>query len=277
MRILITNDDGIHSEGLDICVEIAGALSDDVWVIAPEFDQSGVSHSLSLNDPLRLREIGERRFAVKGTPTDCVIMGARHLMKARPPDLVLSGVNRGRNAGEDVIYSGTVAGAVEGTILGIPSFALSQAYRSRNGQRPHWGTSVRFGSDIIRRVLKAGIPRDVLVNVNFPDCAPDAVKGIAVTTQGRNRQDRLQIDARQDGRGNAYYWIAYVRGRGMPPPDGSDISALAANRIAVTPLRLDMTDDPFMTKLAGLFDRMPVQEPQEEACNALRPSDRSSG
>ena len=124
MRILITNDDGIHSEGLDVCAEIGRALSSDVWVIAPEFDQSGVSHSLSLNDPLRLRAVEERRFAVKGTPTDCVIMGARHLMKEQQPGLVLSGVNRGRNTGEDVIYSGTVAGAVEGTILGIASFAL---------------------------------------------------------------------------------------------------------------------------------------------------------
>jgi len=141
MRILITNDDGIHAEGLDVCAEIGRALSEDVWVIAPEFDQSGVSHSLSLNDPLRLREVGERRFAVKGTPTDCVIMGARHVIKDRPPNLVLAGVNRGRNAGEDVIYSGTVAGAVEGTILGIPSVALSQAYRSRSNQPPHWETA----------------------------------------------------------------------------------------------------------------------------------------
>jgi 5'-nucleotidase len=254
MRILVTNDDGIHAEGLDICAEIGRALSQDVWVVAPEFDQSGVSHSLSLNDPLRLREVAERRFAVKGTPTDCVIMGARHVMNDRRPDLVLSGVNRGRNAGEDVIYSGTVAGAVEGTILGIPSLALSQSYNSRSGQPPHWETAVAFAPDIIRRVLKAGIPRDVLINVNFPDCAPGEVKGIAVTTQGRNRQERLQIDARQDGRGNAYYWIAYVRTRGLPPPDGSDISALADNRIAVTPLRLDMTDEPFMTRLAELFD-----------------------
>ena len=260
MRILITNDDGIHAEGLDICGEIGRALSDEVWVIAPEFDQSGVSHSLSLNDPLRLREIGERRFAVKGTPTDCIIMGARHVMKDRPPDLVLSGVNRGRNAGEDVIYSGTVAGAVEGTILGIPSFALSQAYRSRSGQPPHWSTAVRFAPDIIRRVLEAGIPRDVLININFPDCAPESVTGIAVTAQGRNRQERLQIDARQDGRGNAYYWIAYVRMRGMPPDDGSDFSALANNRIAVTPLRLDMTDEPFMTQLADLFARESGEE-----------------
>ncbi len=171
-----------------------------------------------------------------------------------PPDLVLSGVNRGRNAGEDVIYSGTVAGAVEGTILGIPSLALSQAYKSRGGQPPHWETAVRFAPDIIRRVLAAGIPRDVLININFPDCAPSEVKGIAVTNQGRNRQDRLQIEARQDGRGNAYYWIAYVRVRGQQPADGSDIFALAENRIAVTPLRLDMTDEPLMTKLAELFD-----------------------
>src|SRR5712671_4680083 len=254
MRILVTNDDGIHADGLDACAEIARALSDDVWIVAPEYDQSGVSHSLSLNDPLRLRPVGERRFAVKGTPTDCVIMAARHILKDHQPDLVLAGVNRGRNAGEDVIYSGTVAGAVEGTILGIPSFALSQAYRSRSGQPPHWTTAVRFAPGIISRVLEAGIPRDVLININFPDCAPEDVTGIAVTTQGRNRQERLQIDARQDGRGNAYYWIAYVRGRAMQPADGSDIYALADDRIAVTPLRLDMTDEPFMTRLAELFD-----------------------
>jgi 5'-nucleotidase len=253
MRILVTNDDGINSEGLEVCAEIGRALSDDVWIVAPEFDQSGVSHSLSLNDPLRLRALDERRFAVKGTPTDCVIMGAKHIMKDRPPDLVLSGVNRGRNAGEDVIYSGTVAGAVEATILGIPSLALSQAYRSRSAQPPYWDTAIKYGPDIIRRALAAGIPRDVLINVNFPDCAPNEVKGIAVSAQGRNRQERLQIDQRQDGRGNAYYWITYVRMRGLPPTDGSDISALFNNRIAVTPLRLDMTDEPFMTKLAELF------------------------
>src|SRR5437879_2272616 len=116
MRILITNDDGIHAAGLDICEQIARGLSDDVWIVAPEYDQSGVSHSLSLNDPLRLREIDECRFAVKGTPTDCVIMGVRHILHGKAPDLVLSGVNRGRNAAEDVTYSGTIAGAMEGTI-----------------------------------------------------------------------------------------------------------------------------------------------------------------
>src|SRR3979490_2572796 len=153
MRILCTNDDGIHAPGLKIVEQIARALSDDVWVVAPELDQSGVSHSLSLNDPLRLREVGPRRFAIKGTPTDCVIMGARHVIKDRPPNLILSGVNRGRNAGEDVIYSGTVAGAVEGTVLGIPSLALSQAYLSHSKQPPHWDTAIRFAAGIIRPVL----------------------------------------------------------------------------------------------------------------------------
>ena len=141
MRILLTNDDGIHAPGLGVLEEIARALSDDVWVVAPETDQSGVSHSLSLNDPLRLREIDERHFAVKGTPTDCVIMGIRHILDEKGADLVLSGVNRGRNAAEDVTYSGTVAGAMEGTVLGIPSFALSQAYSFSTKSLPLWETA----------------------------------------------------------------------------------------------------------------------------------------
>jgi 5'-nucleotidase len=254
MRILVTNDDGIHAEGLDICEQIARALSDDVWVIAPEYDQSGVAHSLTLNDPLRLRQVAERRFAVRGTPTDCVIMGARHVLNGKGPDLVLSGVNRGRNAGEDVIYSGTVAGAVEGTVIGVPSVALSQAYASRSGRPPYWETSLRHGPDIIRRVVAEGIPRDVLINVNFPDCPPDAVKRIAVTTQGRRMQERLQIDQRKDGRGNPYYWIAYVRHAFAPAEHGTDLAALEEHCIAVTPLKLDMTDEPYMTQLAKLFE-----------------------
>ena len=253
MRILVTNDDGIHAPGLKICEEIARALSDDVWVIAPEHDQSGVSHSLSLNDPLRLRTISERHYAVKGTPTDCVIMGARHVLADKVPDLVLSGVNRGRNAAEDVLYSGTVAAAKEACVLGIPSFALSQAHSANNKHNPFWQTAVKHGPDIIRRVLKESIPSDVLINVNFPDCAPGAVKGVAVSSQGKRNQQLLHIDARHDGRGNPYYWIAYERGLKMTTKDGTDLAALSDNRIAVTPLRLDLTDQPFLTKLAELF------------------------
>jgi 5'-nucleotidase len=252
MRILITNDDGIHAPGLEACKEIGRALGGDVWVVAPESDQSGVSHSLSLNDPLRLREIDERHFAVKGTPTDCVIMAARHIMPDKP-ELVLSGVNRGRNAAEDVTYSGTVAGAMEGTVLGIPSFALSQGYSFATKKLPPWETAIRFAPDIIRRVLEEGLPRDVLVNVNFPDCRPDDVIGIAVSCQGKRDQELLRIEARHDGRGNPYYWIAFARAMAEAAP-GTDLHALGEKRIAVRPLRLDMTDEPFMTRLAQIFD-----------------------
>jgi 5'-nucleotidase len=250
MRILLTNDDGVHGHGLQVLEKIARQLSDDVWVVAPETDQSGVSHSLSLNDPLRLRELGPRHFAVRGTPTDCVIMAARYIIPEGRPDLILSGVNRGRNAAEDVTYSGTVAGAMEGTVLGIPSFALSQSFTSDTRHNPHWATALKFGPDLIRRVLAEGIPRDVLINVNFPDCAPEQVKGIAVTSQGKRPQELLRIEPRYDGRGNPYYWIAYERAPAHTARDGTDLSALADKRIAVTPLRLDMTDEPFMTRLA---------------------------
>jgi 5'-nucleotidase len=252
MRILVTNDDGIHAHGLKVCEQIARGLSEDVWVIAPEYDQSGVSHSLSLNDPLRLRQIGERHFAVKGTPTDCVIMGARHVLP-EPPDLVLSGVNRGRNAAEDVLYSGTVAGAQEAAVLGIPAFALSLAHSAVNEHNPHWNTAIEHAPAIIDRVLRNGIPKDVLVNVNFPDCPPGAVKGVSVSTQGKRDQQLLHIEARHDGRGNPYYWIAYARGTKPTGKDGTDLAALTDNRIAITPLRLDLTDQSFMSKLAGLF------------------------
>ena len=181
-------------------------------------------------------------------------MGARHLLNGHDPDLVLSGVNRGRNAGEDVIYSGTIAGAMEGTVIGIPSIALSQAYKSRSGQPPHWETSLQFAPDIIRRVLAEGMPSDVLINVNFPDCAPGEVKGITVTAQGRRRQERLHIDKRTDGRGNPYYWIAYVPQKFVKAADGSDLAALDERCIAVTPLKLDLTDESTVTKFAKLFE-----------------------
>jgi 5'-nucleotidase len=254
MRILVTNDDGIHAPGLDVAAEIAQVLSDDVWVIAPELDQSGVSHSLSLNDPLRMREVSERRFAIKGTPTDCVIMAVRHILNGKAPDLILSGVNRGSNTGEDVTYSGTIAGAMEGTILGIPSVALSQAYGADTRLRPHWQTALRFAPDLIRKILEAGMPRDVLVNINFPDCLPDEVRGIAVTSQGRREQEWIRIEPRHDGRGIPYFWIAFTRGEQPSGMHGTDLSALADRRIAVTPLRVDMTDEPFMTRLAQVLE-----------------------
>jgi 5'-nucleotidase len=250
MRILCTNDDGIHAPGLKIVEEIARGLSEDVWVVAPELDQSGVSHSLSLNDPLRLREVGPRHFAVRGTPTDCVIMGARHVLGKTTPDLVLSGVNKGRNVAEDVVYSGTIAGALEGTILGLPSFALSQEFSPANRDAPQWETALKFGSQIVRKVLDAGVPKNTVININFPACAPAEVLGIRVTRQGKRNQGFLKIDQRRDGRGNPYFWIGFERLAQIEAPvEGSDLAALAARYISVTPLRLDRTDDEFSRTL----------------------------
>ncbi len=252
MRILVTNDDGIHSPGLQLLEEVARQISDDVWVVAPEFDQSGVSHSLSLSDPLRLREVSERRFAIKGTPTDCVIMATRHVMREARPDLVLSGINRGQNVAEDVTYSGTIAAAMEGTILGIPSLALSQGY-GRNGRANiKWHCARHHAAAVIRKVVAQGVPDGILVNVNFPDCEPDEVQGIAVTAQGKRDKELLSIDERMDGRGNPYFWIGFSR-KSYQPGNGTDLKALAENRISVTPLRLDLTDEPTMTLFAQAF------------------------
>jgi 5'-nucleotidase len=236
MRILITNDDGIHAPGLAVLERIAKALTDDVIVVAPETDQSGVAHSLSLSDPLRLRKISERHYAVKGTPTDCVIMGVRSILTDAKPDLVLSGVNRGQNVAEDVTYSGTIAGAIEGTILGIPSIALSQAYGPDSVQSPHWDTAETLAPGVLRKI-------------NFPDCAPGRVAGVAATTQGVRSADLLRIEPRHDGRGVPYYWIAFQRGPYTPGP-GTDLEALAAKKISVTPLRLDFTDHARLSWLA---------------------------
>lgn len=253
MRILITNDDGIHAPGLKVLEEIAATLSDDVTVVAPETDQSGVAHSLSLSDPLRLREIGPRHYALKGTPTDCVIMGVRHILQDRKPDLILSGVNRGQNVAEDVTYSGTIAGAIEGTILGIPSIALSQAYgpltRHRN---PHWNCALTHAPGLIRKIMAEGIPRDTLVNINFPDCEANEVAGVSVTVQGKRDTDLMRLEERKDGRGNPYFWIVFARGQ-YTPGHGTDLEAMAAQRISITPLRIDMTDEPTMTRYAAAF------------------------
>jgi len=254
MRILCTNDDGIHAAGLKVVEEIASALSDDVWVVAPELDQSGVSHSLSLNDPLRLREVGPRHFAVRGTPTDCVIMGARHVLGSKPPDVVLAGVNKGRNVGEDVVYSGTIAGALEGTILGLPSFALSQEFSVEMRDHPPWDTAQKFGPDIVRKIIAAGVPKGIVININFPSCTSDEVAGIRVARQGKRNPGFLRIDERRDGRGNPYFWIGFERAAMRElPAAGTDLAALRERFISVTPLQLDRTDYGFSQALGELL------------------------
>jgi 5'-nucleotidase len=255
MRILITNDDGIHAPGLVALETIARRLTDDVIVIAPETDQSGVSHSLSLSEPLRLRRIGDGRYAVRGTPTDCVIMGVQHLLKDKKPDLVLSGVNRGQNIAEDVTYSGTIAGAMEGTLLGIPSIALSQAHGiGAQAVGLRWTCAETHAPAIIRKLLAHGFAKGILFNVNFPDCEPDEVDGISVTVQGRRDQAALmEVVERQDFRGNAYYWLAFLREK-PSPVEGTDLWAMFERRISVTPLKLDLTDVAALERLSEVFD-----------------------
>jgi 5'-nucleotidase len=248
MRILVTNDDGIHAAGLAAAEKIARGLSDDVWIVAPETDQSGVAHSLTLSDPLRLRQVGERRFAVRGTPTDCVIMALKVVIGDKP-DLVISGVNGGQNIADDITYSGTVAGAIEGTLLGIPSFAMSQAYGFGGSRQPDYAPAVAHGPDLVRAILEAGIPDGTLINVNFPDCQPDEVAGRAITRQGKRVPDWLRVEERLDGRGRPYFWIVF-RGAKMEPEEGTDLAAIANRMISVTPLSLDLTNERMLDKLA---------------------------
>ena len=254
MRILITNDDGIEAPGLDALQKIASDLSDDVWVVAPETDQSGAAHSLTLHEPLRLRKLSERVFAVKGTPTDCVIMGVRHILTEKTPDLVLSGVNRGSNIADDVTYSGTIAGAIEGTLLGIPSIAMSLAINYEEPGTIRWETPMALGADLVRRLMDAGWPRDVLLNINFPDREPGQVQGVEITEQGRRDQDFLQVVDRMDTRGNPYYWLGF-RPRSINAPKGTDISALRSGAISVTPLHLNLTHAETCRKLTAALEK----------------------
>ena len=251
MRILITNDDGVHAHGLKVLERIARKLGDEVFVVAPESDQSGVAHSLSLNNPMRLREVGPRHFAVQGTPTDCVIMGVRRLLADAPPDLILSGVNRGQNIAEDVTYSGTIAAAMEGALLGVPSIALSQCYGGAR-DKVEWDCAETLGPQIIERILAAGVPEGMLVNVNFPACPAAKATGVAVTRQGRRDSELMQIEERRDGRGIPYYWLKFTRG-GFEPEIGSDIEALAANKVSITPLSLNLTDEATRARYAAVF------------------------
>jgi 5'-nucleotidase len=248
MRILVTNDDGIHAPGLVSAEKIARGLSDDVWVVAPETEQSGASHSLTLTMPLRLREVEKKRFAVTGTPTDCVMMACAEILKDQPPALVLSGVNRGSNLADDVTYSGTIAGAMEGCALGIPSIAMSQSYGFEEGYKVRWNCAEVHGAKVIRRLLDIGWPQDVLMNINFPDAEPADVAGVDVTAQGKRDMQTANIERRIDARGNPYYWIGFKRVRSNPP-EGSDLHAIYRKAISVTPLHLNLTERGVMDKM----------------------------
>ena len=252
LRILITNDDGIHAHGLEVLRQIAAELSDDIWIVAPETEQSGGSRSLTLSDPLRVRRIDERTFAVNGTPTDCTLMGVVKLVEGRRPDLVLSGVNHGQNIADDITYSGTVAGAMEGSCAGIPSIALSQAFSSTRTNEPNWATAQTFAPQIIARMLDIGWQTNIIINLNFPDTKPEDVKGLKITNQSLRNKLPTHIDERIDARGSTYYWIGYAN-RDEPQPEEGDITALAQGYVALTPLHLNLTAERTLAELQKKF------------------------
>ena len=241
-RILLINDDGIDAPGLKLLEDEARKITEDVWVVAPDEEKSGSSHALSMVTPVRLRQIDERRIAVKGTPTDCVLLAIYELMAERPPTLLLSGINRGANLAEDVTYSGTAAAAMEGALLGIPSIALSQVF-APGGTVP-WETARRYTLPVLERLLGCDWERESFVSVNFPDTPPEGVTGVRVTTQGRRLPGSFRPMKRIDGRNFPYYWMTLAYRTGVLEP-GTDLHAIAENAVSVTPMQLDLTAHAF--------------------------------
>ena len=248
-RILLSNDDGIHAPGLKHLERVVRGLAKDVWTVAPELEQSASAHSLTLRRPLRIRKLSRRRFAVDGTPTDAVLLAVMQVMKDRPPDLVLSGINRGGNMGEDVTYSGTVAAAMEAALLGIPAIALS--LNVAPGGNARWATAEAHTPEVLRRLAAESWPGNVFVNVNFPDVEPEAVTGIRAASQGRRKPGGAIYEA-IDPAGRPYYWITSTRAF-EEHAAGSDLEIVYAGGIAVSPMHLDLTHQPTLRAFERIF------------------------
>ncbi|OCC25340.1 5'/3'-nucleotidase SurE [Croceicoccus estronivorus] len=252
MRILLTNDDGIHASGFSVLEGIARQFSDDIWVCAPAEEQSGAGHSLSLSRPVRLRRHGERRYSVSGTPTDSVMLALHQVMDS-PPDLILSGVNRGANLGDDVTYSGTVSAAIEGTLAGIRSIALSQVYaREGMADAVPFAAAEAWGAKVLAPLLDTPFADRTLVNVNFPAVPPEEVKGIRVVRQGFHDYARGSVVEGKDPRGYPYYWFG-LHGIEHTPGHATDLEAIADGYVSVTPLMLDLTHESSLAELSKKF------------------------
>lgn len=250
-RILIVNDDGIDAPGIIMLEKVARTLSDDIWVVAPDEEKSGAGHSLSTYHPVRVKQRDERHFAVKGTPTDCALVAVYDLIEGRRPDIILSGINRGPNLAEDVTYSGTASAAMEGAMLGIPAIALSQVFRPP--ATVHWATAEAYAGLVIEKLLRMEWRPGQFVNVNFPDCLPEQVQGIRVTSQGLRPPGAFKPMKRIDERHVPYYWIKIDHPEGGHA-DGNDLQAMVDNCVSVTPLQLDMTDRAALAGMEKLFE-----------------------
>lgn len=237
-RILLANDDGIDAPGIKLLEKVAEQLADEVWVVAPATDKSGVSNSVSLREPVRVEARGNRRFAVHGTPADCVAIAVRHLMKDSPPDVLLSGINSGSNIGFETVLSGTVGAAITGVLLGIPSVALSQDRRPED--LPDWRTAELHCLQVLKQLFDAGLPVDCCLNVNFPDMPEGKVKGVRITRQGIGKVNGLNITATSDPHGDEYLWVRVEHGI-TDLPEHSEVSAVASGYISVTPLTWERT------------------------------------
>ena len=253
MRILVTNDDGIHAPGLTVLEEIAAQFSDDVWVCAPSEEQSGAGHSLTLTRPVRLRKHGERRFSVSGTPTDSVMMALHEVMPGKP-DLVLSGVNRGANLADDITYSGTVSAAIEGALAGIKSIALSQVYeREGMGDEVPFSAAREWGPKVIAPLIDLPFAERELVNVNFPPVPGSEVRGIRAVRQGFHDYSRGSVVEGRDPRGYRYFWFG-LHAIEHSLDHGTDLEAIADGYVSVTPLQLDLTHYPSLDRIGSCFE-----------------------
>lgn len=255
MRILLTNDDGFDAPGMKVLLDIAQTLSNDLWIVAPSEEKSGAGHSLTLTRPLRIRQRGDQQYSVDGTPTDSVMMAVAKIMKDGPPDLILSGVNRGANLGEDVTYSGTVSAAMEGALAGIPSIALSQCYaRGDLGNDVPFDAALRWGEKVLRPLIKQSMDHRTLVNINFPAVTANDVKGVRVVSQGIRDYGRLQIVSNRDPRGFEYHWFG-LGPMVETPAHSTDLEAIADGYVSVTPLHLDLTHYDSMDALERLYGK----------------------
>jgi 5'-nucleotidase len=245
-RVLLTNDDGIDALGLRTLTELAEELAEEVWIVAPDHDQSGTSHSLSLHSPLRVSQKDERRYSVSGTPGDCVVMAVRHLMMSGRPDLILSGINRGANLGVETVFSGTVGAAMTGMLLGIPSMALSQAVSDRNAVR--WDTARALAPKVIMHFAKGAWSQGSILNINFPDVPVGEVGPIELTTQGIGLMDDVEVISAIDPRSLEYHWLR-LRRSAREDAAGSEAFAIGRRRISVTPLQFERTNQSILASL----------------------------